>query len=122
MMMSRLHSLHFSTRQSDWRKAHHFPHRHRVLFSPGGMSALGADESAALGLEGAILPVLGAVFWPAEALDKLSVGETPDSLLALSLSVERALGLHGSDTLSFLPVVWAGLMGRSQALMQRHLA
>ena len=120
--MSRLHSLHFSTRQSDCLNAHHFPHRHRVLFSPDGSSALGADDPAALGLEGAVSPVPGAVLWPAEAFDALTLGETPDSLLALSLPVEWALEQHCSDALSLMPVVRAGVVNGSRALMQRHLA
>ena len=83
--MSRLHSLHRSTRQSDCLSARHFPHRHRVVFSPGGMSALWADEPAALGLKGTVPPVSGAVFGPAEALDGLLPGAAPDALLSLTL-------------------------------------
>jgi len=120
--MSRLHSLHFSTRHSDCLSAHHFPHRHRVLFSPDGTSAPGAYEPAALSLEGAVPPVLGAVFGPAEALDKLSTIGAPDSLLSLPLPVERTLGQHGSDALALAPVVGAGVVDGSRTLMQRHLA
>jgi hypothetical protein len=92
MTMSRLHSLHLSTRQSDCLSAHHFPHRHRALPSPDGMPALGADDLASLGPEGAMLPVLGAVLWPAKALDGMLPGMTPDSPLSFALSGQWALG------------------------------
>ena len=85
MMMSRLHSLHLSTRQSDCLSAHHFPHRHRALPIPDGVSAPATDDLASLGLPGAVLPVLGAVGWPAEALDGLLPGAAPDLLLSLAL-------------------------------------
>lgn len=120
--MSRLHSLHFSTRQSDCLSAHHFPHRHRVLFRPAGMSTLGAEEPAGLGLEGAVSPVLGAVLRPSEAFAEFSAVGAPDSLLALPFPVERALEQHGSDAFLLVPVVTAGGMGRSCALIESHLA
>jgi hypothetical protein len=85
MTMSRLHSLHRSTRQSGCLSAHHFPHTHRALLIPDDVSAPIADDPAALGLEGAVLPVLGAVRWRAEALDDLLPGAAPDALLSLAL-------------------------------------
>jgi len=83
--MSRLHSLHFRTRQSACLSAHHFPHTHRALLIPDDVPAPVTDDPGSLGLEGAVLPVLGAVLWRAEALDDLLAGAAPDSLLSLAL-------------------------------------
>ena len=83
--MSRLHSLHRSTRQSACLNAHHFPHRHRALLTPDDVPAPVADDPASLGTEGAVLPVPGAVLGPAEALDGVLPGAAPESLLSLAL-------------------------------------
>ena len=120
--MSRLHSLHRSTRPSGVLSAHHFPHTHRTLLVPDNVPALGANDLTSLGLEGAVSPVLGTVLGPAEALDTLPAVCAPDSLLTPALSVERALGQHRSDSFPFVPVVLAGLMNGSRAFMQRYLA